>query len=638
MKRRTRVILIVAAVVAALVAAAAFAAVSWARDLESAASAGRDEAEAGARSLAAEDATAAASQFRAAAAAFTRAHQLLGADWVGAAAGAIPWASRQYDAANTLVAIGLDASTAGVEVSMVLQETSTETTSSGSTRLSAILSVGRDRVDKALVALCDAAQQASGLSEEGLDPRIAKAVRSLKSALSGVGPFLDRSRSLLALERYLLSAPRRMLIISQNSAELRPAGGFAGTYGILNVGPQGFALEKYADVYTLPDPPGRVTPPPGARMTDDFGFRDANWWLDFPTSAKAMLGFWDRYGQKPVDGIIAIDVITVRDLLEIFGPVTVPSYKETFTAQNLLDKLLYLLEVKFDGGPKKKGVLVALANELEQRMLSGSPGELARAALALAKSADAKHVQFYFADAVAQKAVEEAGWSGEIAPPPGTTDLLAVSNAMTKPGKVNIAMQKRIAYEVALQPDGSAETTLVLGYTNNAPVGFALSGSSIFRDYLRVYRAAGTAFSPGAAISGGSTVTVENGLPTVVREFSLPRGANHTETIATRIAVAWVQGLPVGIPRSPVAAPNAAPVSPASGVSHYRLFIVRQADLQDIPTTIIVSSPSGWRVSSVTAWKTASGESLYAAADEGTARLSMPLNADVILDVIMQRR
>jgi hypothetical protein len=637
MKRRTRVTLMVTALVVALGAASAYAAVSWAHDLEHAAKAGKDQAEAGARSLAAEDATAAVSQFQASAAAFARAQDLLGPDWVGGAAGVIPWAGRQYGAAKTLVAIGVDVSSAGVGLSTVLQETSSETTESGSTRLGSILSTGKDRIDKALVSLGDAAQLATGLSEDGLDPRLAKAVRSLKDALSGVAPFLERSGSLLALERFLLSSPHRILVLSQNSAELRPTGGFVGTYGILDIGPQGFSLEKYADVYTLPNLPVRVTPPPGARMTNDFGFRDANWWIDFPTSAKAMLGFWQQYGQKPVDGIIAIDVITVRDLLEVFGPVTVPGYRETFTAQNLLGRLLYLVEVKSGGGPNKKGVLVALANALEERMLSAGPGELARAALVLAKSADAKHAQFYFADDGAEAAVGQAGWSGAIAPPDGTTDLLAVSNAMTKPGKVNIAIKKQIAYEVILEADGSAETTLVLSYTNTAPASFSLS-SSVFRDYLRVYRAAGTVLTPGIVQSSGSTMTVENGLPIVAREFSLLRGRSRTETIVTRVTNAWVVGLPIALPRSPTAASDAAVGSPPGGVSHYRLFIVRQADLQDVPTSVTVAAPQGWRVSGVVAWRVASGETLNTVAEEGVARLSLPLDADVLLDLVMERR
>jgi hypothetical protein len=639
MKRRTRVAIIVIVAVVALVAAAGWATVSWARGLEEAANAGKDQAQAGAVSLAAEDATAAVSQFQAAAESFTKAQSMLGPDWVEGVAGVIPWAGRQMAAAKTLVAIGIDASTAGAELSAVLQETSVESTATGSSRLSSLLATGRDRIDRALVALGDAAERAAGLSEDGLDPRLAKAVSSLKDALSAVAPFLGRSRSLLALERFLLASPHRLLVISQNSAELRPTGGFAGSFGILKVGPDGFSLEKYSDVYTIPDPPGRNAAPPGATMTPKFGFRDANWWIDFPTSAKAMLGYWRGAGQKPVDGIIAIDVVTVKDLLEVFGPVSVPSYKETFTAANLLDRLLYLVEVKSGGGPQRKGVLVALANELEQRMLSSGPGDLARAGLALAKSADAKHVQMYLTDPGAQDAVTGLGWSGAIAPPAGATDLLVVSNAMNRPGKINIAMRKTIGYEVALASDGSADTTLVLTYANVAPFELPPPQSSAFSDYLRVYRAPGTMLTPGATVpSAGATSGVENGLPIVVRTLWVVRGASDTETIVTRVPGAWAAGPVVALPRAPAAVSGGSSSQGPDGLAHYRLFVVRQADLLDIPTTVTVSSPQGWRIVGATAWKTASGGALNTTVDDRSAGLSLRLDGDLVLDVVMARQ
>jgi hypothetical protein len=480
-----------------------------------------------------------------------------------------------------------------------------------------LIGSGREHVDSALVALCDVADRSAGLTEDGLVPPLAKAVRSVKEALVEVAPFLDRSRALLSLERYMLASERRILVISQNSAELRPTGGFAGTFAILNVGPTGFTLEKYADVWSLPDPPRISVPPPGAPGAVHFGFRDANWWIDFPTSARAMLGFWGESGQHPVDGIIAIDVVAVRDLLEVFGPISVPEYKETFTAENLLDRLLYLVEVKNDGGPGKKGVLVALANELEQRVLSAGPKALSESALALAKSADAKHVQMYFSDGGAQAAVTGLRWSGAIAPPAGTTDLLAVCNAMNVGSKINIAIGKAVDYEVALEPDGSAETTLALDYSNTAP--FDLPPSlSVFSNYLRVYRAPGTVVVPDAHPSVGSTSTVDIGLPAAVRRFTLSRGHSHRETIITNVPGAWRAG--------------------KAAVSRYRLFLVRQADLQDVPTTVTVTPPAGWRVSSMSARRTASGEALAVMGNGSVVRLVTPLDGDLVLDLEMQPR
>jgi Protein of unknown function (DUF4012) len=621
MKRPTRRTIVAIVVAAACLAALALAAYLWATGFENAANTGKAQAKAGAQSLAAQDATAAASQFRAASESFARARAMLGPEWVGGVANTISQVGRQYSVAQTLVAIGLDGSTAGTELSALLRQTPSASATAGPTRLGSLLASGRERIDRALAKLCDVADLSADLSEEGLVPPLARAVRSVKDELDGVAPYLDRARALLALERYLLASDRRILVISQNSAELRPTGGFAGTFAILHVGPQGFTLEKYADVWTIPNPPRISVPPPGAPGAVHFGFRDANWWIDFPTSARAMLGFWEESGQPSVDGIIAIDVVVVRDLLEIFGPITVPDYKETFTAENLLDRLLYLVEVKGGNkgvnGKNDKRVLIALANELEQRVLGSGSGELARSALVMARSADAKHLQMYFPDAGAQAAVTGMRWSGAIAPPAGTTDLLAVCNAMNVGGKINIAIGKAIDYEVALEPDGSAETTLVLGYSNTAP--FDLPPSlSVFSNYLRVYRASDTMIVPDEHPSKGSTSTVDIGLPAAVRRFTLSRGHSHRETIVTTVPSAWRSG--------------------SANSSRYRLFLVRQADLQDVPTTVTVTPPAGWRVSSVSARRTASGEALAVTGNGSVVRLVTPLDGDLVLDLEMQPR
>jgi hypothetical protein len=639
MKRRTRVLVIAGVAVVVCVALLGVSAIAWAKNLEQVAMEGKSEAKAGAVSLASQETTQALLHLRAATHSFASAQGMLGPSSLSGLVRSIPWVGRQYTAAQTLLRIGLDASEAGSELAFALQETSATPTPKGMSHLGALFVTGRTRIDIALTLLVDAADRAPGLSEKGLDARLARAVHSLKDALSEVSPYLGRARSLLALERYLMSSQHRILVVSQNGAELRPGGGFIGTYGILDIGPQGIKLEKYADVYTLPNPPGKVTPPQGAGWTSDFNFRDANWWIDFPTSARTLLGFWHTYKQRSVDGIIAIDVVAVRDLLTVFGPIRVKSFKQTFTADNLLDRLLYIVEVKSGNGAAKKNVLIALAKELERRVLDSGPGDVARSALALANSADDKHVQFYFTDTAAQAAVTGMGWSGAVAPPTGTTDLLAVCNAMTRPGKVNVAMEKSIAYDVTLRTDGSAETTVVLHYANMAPARFSIS-STVFRDYLRVYRALGTSLVPTASASAkGATFTVDLGLPAYARQFILFRGDNATETIVTHVPKAWRTGTAAeATSTSALTSGSAGTGSPTGGTAYYRLYVVRQDDLVDIPTTVTVSAPAGWRVTSASAWKTASGAAVPASAGDGSVRLSTPLSGDIVLDIGLMRR
>ena len=606
-------------VVALLLAAMAVVVGLRAKAVASAAATGKAQAQAGVKSLAAQDTTAAASQFAAASQTFASAKRSLGPDWFAGAVSVIPWAGRQYAAARTLVEIGLDGSAAGTEMAKVLKGASdTSKTAAPSGKFAALLASRRNSVEAALTSLSDAADRAAGLSPDGLIPPLAKAVRSLQAALNKATPFLSRSHALLQLESYLMSGSHRILLVSQDGAELRPTGGFAGSFGIIDAGPTGVRLESYQDVYVLPDPPGIVSRPIGAAMAaGDFGFRDANWWIDFPTSARAMLVFWRSYQQPPVDALVAIDTVAMKDLLAATGPIRVRSYGETFTSANLLDRLLYLVEVEHRGQSTRKGVIAALAADLEKRVLEASPVVLAKSALALGKSADAKHVQMYFTDPRAQAAADELKWSGRVAPPSGSTDVVAVSNAMSRAGKVNVAMKKTIDYEVGLQRDGSAETTLVLSYANTGPYPVLMPG--VFRDWLRVYRAPGTVF-PSTTPSGSPTLVVsEFGFPAEARKFTVHRGGSRTKLLLARVPVALRED-------TTRAAAN-------RGVLDYQLYLVRQNDLVDIPTTVTVTAPQGWSVAGSSARLIASGAALPVTQENDRVRMAVPLTGDLELDV-----
>jgi hypothetical protein len=612
MLRDRRVLAAAAAVL--LVAIVTLTLWAWARGVADLAKMGKAQAEAGVKSLAAQDATSAGSAFRAASQNFTTARSSLGPEWLAGVAGPIPWAGRQYTSARTLVEIGIDGSNAGIELAKALRRTRDTSGTAGG--LAGFLAGGQKNVHSAMALVSSAEHHADSLSADGLVPPLAEAVSSVKSTMREAAPFIKRARVLLQLESYLFSSDHKILVVSQDGAELRPTGGFAGSFGIIDVGPTGVRLETYQDVYTLPDPTTRVPPPPGATMTRNFSFRDANWWIDFPTSARAMLGFWDMDRQPTVAGIIAIDTVAMRDLLGAVGPVPVSSFRETFTSDNLLQRLLYLVEVKEGGKSTRKGVIAALAAELEARLLGASPALMQKSAMALGDAADAKHIQMYFTDSRAQSAADALAWSGRVAPPIGSTDVVAISNAMTWPGKINIAMSKTIDYRVGLEPDRSAETTLVLGFANTGP--YPMPMGRFFQDWLRVYRSKGAIF-PSATPTGGMTATtVEFGFPAESRTFILRHGQSWTETLEARVphAVRLDEGS-----------------TAARGPGHYRLYFVRQNDLEDIPTTITVTVPPGWHATSASARFIASGKTVPVTTTRDSVRLAVPLSGDLALDV-----
>lgn len=614
------------AVVLVAIAALGWWGYSQAKQFESLARAGRSDAAAALKSLEAEQSPVALASFEKAGAEFAQARAPLGPGWLRG----VPWLGRQLDAAEDLATIGVEGSRAGAAASRLLVESNSV---SGEERLGKLLEVARPHLDEALVALVAVRDGAAELNPDGLVGPLAEAVSAAKEQLQSMELVLSRSEALLELERYMFSRQHRFVVLAQNSAQLRPTGGFIGTFGLVELGPDGFDLTDFADVYTLPPSRVKVPAPDGWVMTTQWlRFRTANWWLDFPTSAKTLVSLWEGTKSQPeIDGVIAIDLPTIRDLLKVFGPIRVPESDVALTAKNVVEQLSYTVEIENSGKTvdKRKDAVISLAKAVMERLTHLKQDEFSPVLSSLATSANEKHVQLYLTDADAQADIVASGWSGALAPPEGTTDLLAVSNAViARPAKGNLGVDKSLAYAVELQPDGSATTTLELGYRKDSsnPLGMH---QDAFPNQVRVNRGTATTLTGGKQVSQIEDAT---GLPTFSNVFELPLGQSKTVRMTTRVPTALQSGAATAVPGAPAAS------APASGeVWHYRLLLAKQADLVNTDAEITVKAPEGFRIADATAWFRVDGKAVGAKVVDGTATVTTPLRQDLLVDVLLVR-
>lgn len=164
----------------------------------------------------------------------------------------------------------------------------------------------------------------------------------------------DTTSSLLANLPSLLGAGRnrRYLILFQNNNELRPSGGFLGSFGttILKDGKvDGFAVET--NIYKRDETfskVGRIAAPyPLTKLTPDWFMRDANWDVDFTESMKRTAWFYKQEGGVDVDGVLAIDSSLIVELLKITGPIEIPKQNITMTADNFVEQAIYKSEREY---------------------------------------------------------------------------------------------------------------------------------------------------------------------------------------------------------------------------------------------------------------------------------------------------
>ena len=164
----------------------------------------------------------------------------------------------------------------------------------------------------------------------------------VRSLIGQVVPYIDPVGWLLGVGQ-----PRHFLVQTLDRAELRPSGGFAGNYGVLtltNGKLEPFSLYNVNDIdYGLKTngwifgkrPPAQYSWWPFA----NWGLRDANLSPDFPTTAKIITDVFRNEGGGDVDGLIQITPVAIEHVLNVTGPIYVPDYNETITAQNLEDKI-----------------------------------------------------------------------------------------------------------------------------------------------------------------------------------------------------------------------------------------------------------------------------------------------------------
>ncbi|MFA5173076.1 MAG: DUF4012 domain-containing protein [Candidatus Paceibacterota bacterium] len=188
----------------------------------------------------------------------------------------------------------------------------------------------------------------SALSLVSQDSESIGSFLSFRNDLDGLNDFLS---SLISFIDYPLE--RHWLIVFQNPSELRPAGGFIGSYADLSVSRGAVKELKVSDIY---DPDGQldlniVPPAPLQTIVSRWTARDSNWFFDFKKSAEKitfLLNSSKIYSEKGItfDGVLAVNTDVFESILEAVGPVELPEYDLTLSKDNFLEEIQYEIEVK----------------------------------------------------------------------------------------------------------------------------------------------------------------------------------------------------------------------------------------------------------------------------------------------------
>jgi len=135
--------------------------------------------------------------------------------------------------------------------------------------------------------------------------------------------------------------PRKYLIVAQNSDELRATGGFISAVGLVEADGNNLKILDFKDSYQVGNKPYVLPPTPLARymQAGALTLRDANWWADFPLSARTIAGFYTQDTGVKLDGVLAMDMQAVAYLFDALGSLELPKYGEVLTGQNFQQRI-----------------------------------------------------------------------------------------------------------------------------------------------------------------------------------------------------------------------------------------------------------------------------------------------------------
>lgn len=345
----------------------------------------------------------------------------------------------------------------------------------------------------------DLSQADAVLKGGNLDKRLpgflAQRIDSLAGKLALYNKLVSKGQALSILLPKLvaLDGTKDYLVLLQNNMELRPTGGFIGSFAKVSF--EGGKLKKLSvnDIYNIDGQLNLHVEPP-KEIRDDLGqkdwfLRDSNWEPDFPTAARQAEWFYTKETGERVEGVIALDISAMESLLERTGPLDLTDYKEKITSENLFERAVTHAELSFfPGSQAKKSFLTALTNGIFEKIFflpqNNWPGIIG----SLGKSLDEKHISIYLNDPKLFSYLKSQNWTHELprqSDRNANTDFLGIAEANLGANKVNYYLDRSYKLETVVGKYGEVKHRLRVSFTNRSPSDTFPGGK--YKNRLRIY-------------------------------------------------------------------------------------------------------------------------------------------------------
>lgn len=390
----------------------------------------------------------------------------------------LPVLGQQITAADEMVAASRKLTSRHAEISTLLDEVITaRDTGTGPARIALmarLLGSRQAEFKDLLTAFDEADRLVAGIPADGLLGPVASGRSLLLTRLEQARPLVAGAREAVTLIPALVGVggEKRYLVLALDNAEIRPIGGLIGAFATPKFTDGLLSDTKFRDVQSI-DKPGQKTfvAPPGPLADHLLGnttwqVADAGWSPDFAQSAADTRRMYKvETSDDNFQGTIAFTPEFVDALLTVVGPVAIPSAGITVHAGETYLVSLEQVEV-LNRGEGRKQFLADLASTVLDRLFALPASKYPAVLAALDTAGRRRDLQILLDDSAPQASLARLGWYVPFTFP-AAGDRLAIMEANVAPvSKLDVLLKLDHELDVVLQPDGSANESLVTTFTN----------------------------------------------------------------------------------------------------------------------------------------------------------------------------
>ncbi len=325
------------------------------------------------------------------------------------------------------------------------------------------------------------------------------------SPFSATGLYLPVSSDMLRIGRFLdflialldSDSERHFLVMFGNTSEMRPGGGFLGSYADIVIKKGNIADIEVHDINDADKllEKKMVPPKPLQAIVKNWRAADANWFFDFPDSAGKVLSFMEEsnlYKEKGItfDGAVSVSPRVIGDILAVTGPVGLSGGKIKIDKDNFLIEIQKIVqESKEQRATYPKSVLGELSSTTLPALASLDPGKSKEVTGLMGKWLLNKDLIFFFKDEAAENFIRDYGVSGDTydLPQGWNGDYLALVDANIGGDKTDLYMKQGVLLESQINDDGTVNDHLVITREHNGDKAKYWWYKSTNQDYLQVF-------------------------------------------------------------------------------------------------------------------------------------------------------